>query len=139
MPLFSEKMLIFKIRKRGLMPNLIKKSWTVSSTQAFLSSMHYYFYAWDASIQGTFISTPPTLTSKFNFQSFHLIDKIMILMNWVNKFKKIIIVLKSVHFKRPVTRSSFLSKSVVRFVVVILKMTTLFKRNEDHVTSFLKC
>ena len=32
--------------------------------------------------------------------------------------------LKSVHFKKPVTRSSFLSKSVVIFVVVILKMTT---------------
>ena len=40
--------------------------------------------------------------------------------------------LKSVHFKKPVTRSSFLSKSVVIFVVVILKMTTLFERNEDH-------
>ena len=39
--------------------------------------------------------------------------------------------LKSVHIKKPVTRSSFLSKSVVIFVVVILKMTTLFERNED--------
>ena len=29
--LFSEKMLIFHRRIRGLMPNLIKKSWTVSS------------------------------------------------------------------------------------------------------------
>ena len=28
---FSEKMLIFNICRRGLMPNLIKKSWTVSS------------------------------------------------------------------------------------------------------------
>ena len=46
--------------------------------------------------------------------------------------------LKSVHVKKPVTRSSFLSKSVVIFVVVILKMTTLFERNEDHVTGFLK-
>ena len=27
---FSEKMLIFNIYRRGLMPNLIKKSWTVS-------------------------------------------------------------------------------------------------------------
>ena len=33
--------------------------------------------------------------------------------------------LKSVHFKKPV-------------VVVILKMTTLFERNEDRVTGFLK-
>ena len=52
-----------------------------------------------------------------------------------NGFK---IVLKSVHFKKPVARSSFLSKSVVIFVVVILKVTTLFKRNEDRVTDFLK-
>ena len=44
--------------------------------------------------------------------------------------------LKSVHFKKPVTRSSFLSKSVVIFVVVILKMTTVFERNEDRVTGF---
>ena len=46
--------------------------------------------------------------------------------------------LKSVHFKKPVTRFSFLSKSVVIFVVVILKMTTLFERNEDPVTEVLK-
>ena len=46
--------------------------------------------------------------------------------------------LKSVHSKKPVTQSSFLSKSVVIFVVVILKMTTLFERNEDGVTGFLK-
>ena len=45
---------------------------------------------------------------------------------------------KSVHFKMPVTQSSFLSKSVVIFIVVILKMTTLFERNEDRVTGFLK-
>ena len=48
------------------------------------------------------------------------------------------IFLKSVHFKKPVTRSSYLTKSVVIFVVVILKMTTLFARNEDRVTGFLK-
>ena len=46
--------------------------------------------------------------------------------------------LKFVHFKKPVTQSSFLSKSIVIFVVVILKMTTLFERNEDHVIGFLK-
>ena len=45
---------------------------------------------------------------------------------------------KSVHVKKPVTRSSFLSKSVVTFVDVILKMTTLFERNEDRLTGFLK-
>ena len=45
--------------------------------------------------------------------------------------------LKSVHFKKPVTQS-FLSKSVVIFAVIILKMTTLFERNEDRVTGFLK-
>ena len=45
---------------------------------------------------------------------------------------------KSVHFKKPVTRFSFPSKSVFIFVVVILKMTTLFERNEDRVTGFLK-
>ena len=44
--------------------------------------------------------------------------------------------LKSVHFKKPVTRSSFISKSVVILVVVLLKMTTLFERNEDSVTGF---
>ena len=48
------------------------------------------------------------------------------------------IILKSVHFKKPVMRSSFLPKSVVIFVVVILKMTTLFERNEDRVAGFLK-
>ena len=42
--------------------------------------------------------------------------------------------LKSVHYKKPVTGSSFLSKSVVIFVVVILT----FKRNEDRVTGFIK-
>ena len=51
---------------------------------------------------------------------------------------QIVLALKSVHFKKPVTQSSFLSKSVVIFVVVILKMTTLFERNEDRVTGFLK-
>ena len=50
----------------------------------------------------------------------------------------IMLLLKSVHFKKPVTRFSFLSKSVVIFVVVILTMTTLFERNEDRVTGFLK-
>ena len=46
--------------------------------------------------------------------------------------------LKSVHFKKPVTRSSFVSKNVAIFVVVTLKMTTLFERNEDLITGFLK-
>ena len=46
--------------------------------------------------------------------------------------------LKSVHFKKPVTGSSFLSKGIVIFVIVILKMITLFERNEDSVTGFLK-
>ena len=45
---------------------------------------------------------------------------------------------KSVHFKKPVTRSSFLSKSVVIFNITTTKMTTLFERNEDRVTGFLK-
>ena len=46
--------------------------------------------------------------------------------------------LKSVDFLKPVTQSLFLSKSVVIFVIVILKMITLFERNEDCVTGFLK-
>ena len=53
----------------------------------------------------------------------------------------IVYLLKSVHFKKPVTRSSFLSKSVVIFAVFVLisaKMTTRFERNEDRVTDFLK-
>ena len=33
MTLFSEKMLISPICKRGLMPNLIKKSWMVSNAR----------------------------------------------------------------------------------------------------------
>ena len=33
---FSEKMLIFNIRIRGLMPNLIKKSWTVSREEHYV-------------------------------------------------------------------------------------------------------
>ena len=46
--------------------------------------------------------------------------------------------LKSVHFKKQVTRSSFLSKSVVIFNITTTNMTTLFERNEDRVTGFLK-
>ena len=42
--------------------------------------------------------------------------------------------LKSVHFKKPVTGSSFLSKSVVIFNITTTNMTTLFERNEDGVT-----
>ena len=49
-----------------------------------------------------------------------------------------ILILKSVHFQKPVTRSSFLSKSVVIFNITITNMTTLFERNEDRVTGFLK-
>ena len=43
------------------------------------------------------------------------------------------IVLKSVHFEKPVTRSSFLSKSVVIFNITTTNLTTLFERNEDRV------
>ena len=50
----------------------------------------------------------------------------------------IVFELKSVHFKKPVTQSSFLSKSVVIFNITITNMTTQFERNEDHVTGFLK-
>ena len=46
--------------------------------------------------------------------------------------------LKSVHFKKPVTWSSFLSKSFVIFNITTTNMTTLFERNEDRVTGFLK-
>ena len=45
---------------------------------------------------------------------------------------------KTLDLLKSVTRSSFLSKSVVIFVVVILKMATLFERNEDGVTGFFK-
>ena len=51
------------------------------------------------------------------------------------------LLLKSVHFKESVTRSSFLAKSVVIFADFVLipgKMTTLFARNEDRVTDCLK-
>ena len=46
-----------------------------------------------------------------------------------------------IHFKKPDARSSFLSKSVVifaKFVLISAKMTTLFARNENRVTGFLK-
>ena len=49
--------------------------------------------------------------------------------------------LKSVHFKKSVTRFSFLAKSVVIFTEIKTKsekMTTLFARNDDRVTDFLK-
>ena len=46
--------------------------------------------------------------------------------------------LKFVHFKKPVTQSSFLAKSVVIFNITTTNMTTLFERNEDRVTGFLK-
>ena len=49
-----------------------------------------------------------------------------------------ILKLKSVHFKKPVTRFLFLSKSVVIFNIITANMTTLFERNEDRVTGFLK-
>ena len=54
---------------------------------------------------------------------------------------KLLILLKFVHFRKPLTRSSFLSKSVVIFAEIktkSVKMTTLFERNEDRVTGFLK-
>ena len=38
--------------------------------------------------------------------------------------------LKSIHFKKPVTRSSFLPKSVVIFNITTKNMTTLLVRNE---------
>ena len=49
-------------------------------------------------------------------------------------------VLKSVHFKKSVTRSSFLAKSVIFAGIKTksAKMTTIFARNEDRVTDFLK-
>ena len=37
---FTEKMLIFNICRLGLMPNLIKKSWTVSTLSYFLALIH---------------------------------------------------------------------------------------------------
>ena len=40
---FSEKMPIFNICRRGLMPNLIKKSWTVSNTHS-----HSMYNAWNS-------------------------------------------------------------------------------------------
>ena len=46
--------------------------------------------------------------------------------------------IKSVHFKKPVARSLFLLKSVVIFNITTTNMTTLFERNEDCVTGFLK-
>ena len=47
--------------------------------------------------------------------------------------------LKSVHLKKPVvTRFSFLSKNVVIFNITTTNMTTIFERNEDCVTGFLK-
>ena len=43
---FSEKMLIFNICRHGLMPNVSKKSWTVSRVGAFsyLNNLICYFY-----------------------------------------------------------------------------------------------
>ena len=43
-------------------------------------------------------------------------------------FKELYDYLKSVHFKKPVMQSSFLSKSVVKFVVVILKIELVYRR-----------
>ena len=48
------------------------------------------------------------------------------------------LLIKSVHFKKPVTWSSFLSKSVVIFNITTTNMTTIFERNEDRITGFLK-
>ena len=47
--------------------------------------------------------------------------------------------LKSVHFKKPLKRSSFLSKSVVIFTdFVLISAKALLERNEDRVTGSLK-
>ena len=72
---------------------------------------------------------------KISSSSSTMQSTLLVLVNFCSVLSEL---LKSVHFKKPVTRSSFLSKRVVIFVVVILKMTTLFERNEDRVTGFLK-
>ena len=43
-------------------------------------------------------------------------------------FKELYDYLKSVHFKKPVMQSSFPSKSVIKFVVVILKIELVYRR-----------
>ena len=48
------------------------------------------------------------------------------------------LLLKSVHFKESVTRSSFLAKSVVIFPGIKTKSVKMTTRKEDHVTDFLK-
>ena len=50
---------------------------------------------------------------------------------------KQVVALKSIHFKKPVTRSSFLSRSVV-INLTTTNTTTLFERHEDRVTAILK-
>ena len=72
---------------------------------------------------------------KISSSSSTMQSTLLVLVNFCSVLSEL---LKSVHFKKPVTRSSFLSKSVVIFVVVILKMATLFERNEDGVTGFFK-
>ena len=59
------------------------------------------------------------------------------LLNRILALLKSATLLKSVHFKKPVTRSSFLSKSIVIFNITTTNMTMLFERNEDRVTGFL--
>ena len=69
-----------------------------------------------------------------------LFRKIKLLLTCWTKSKSTekVYYLKSVHFKKLVTRSSFLSKKVLIFNKPTTNVTTLFERNEDCVTDFLK-
>ena len=61
---------------------------------------------------------------------------ITVLLLWFVQIFLKQMLLKSVHLKKPVTPSSFLSKSVAIFKITTTNMTTLFERNEDRVTDF---
>ena len=71
----------------------------------------------------------------FNYIFFHLCKEGCLKKSYQSEVS---MGLKSVHFKKPVTRSSFLSKSVVIFNITTTNMITLFERNEDPVTGVLK-
>ena len=69
---------------------------------------------------------------RFRMKSFHsqvivFTLKSLISVEFFLFFLRKISQLKSVRFKKPVTRSSFLSKSVVIFNITITNMTTLFE------------
>ena len=87
------------------------------------------------------VCSRPLSVLAYHRVKFRLTRKVALCVNSTPLLNRPRFQLKSVHFKKSVTQSSFLAKSVVifsDFVLISVKMTTLFARNENRVTDFLK-